>query len=237
LKFIDKFIYGQYDKIIAISPTSHLNLTKHLNEHNKIITINNGVDVSKVIEESKIIQNELKQKLQNKKVIIQVAGFRLSKDQDTVIKTLHELPQNYVVVFVGKGDRQDSCIALANQLGVTNRIHFLGAQNNIGSFLNLADVVVMSSNWEGFGRAAIEGMAVQKPVIATRVSGLAEVVEGAGLLFDVGDFKELSKHIIKLTTNQEFYTQIAESCFKRAHEYDIKNMVDQYEEVYKSLYT
>ena len=93
----------------------------------------------------------------------------------------------------------------------------------------------MSSHWEGFGRAAVEGMAFAKPVIATNVSGFADVVKGAGLLFETGAVGELTKLIIKLAENKSFYDEIAKKCAVRAQQYDIVHMIKKYEDIYLNI--
>lgn len=233
-KLLDQFIYKQYDKIIAISPETKGELTKHIGKSD-IITIPNGVDLLKVVEEAKEEVPYLTKKYLNKKIIVQVAGFRSSKDQDTVIKCLAVLPPGYVVFFVGDGDRFEFCKQLAKSLNVDDRIEFLGLQSNIGAIINIADILVMSSHWEGFGRAAVEGMALSKPVLATNVNGLAEVVSGAGLLFEAGDVNKL-KHLILQLEDETFYNEVAAECFIRAQRYDIKQMINAYELIYDELH-
>lgn len=230
-RWVDRFIYKQYNHIVSITPEANFNLTKHLNGKYAIATIYNGVDISK-------IKNGTKKKLNNvvpadKKIILQIAGFRAAKDQDTVIKSLSLLPQEYHVVFAGDGQRMNICKDLAKSLNVFDRISFLGLQNNVENILSCADVVVMSSHWEGFGRAAVEGMAAAKPVIATNVSGLSDIVGGAGLLFEVGDYKKLAGIIRNLCKDEKFYNEIAVKCAERAEKYDIKTMVDGYELLYE----
>jgi glycosyltransferase involved in cell wall biosynthesis len=233
-KLVDKILYKKYQSIIAISPEANTNLAKHLNFKHKIITINNGVDIKNLIVESS--KNENNFDFSEKKVILQIAGFRASKDQDTLIKALTILPEDYLAVFVGNGDRMEFCINLSKELNVYHKILFLGLQSNVGAIIKMADIVVMSSHWEGFGRAAIEGMALGKPVIATNVSGLAEVVGGAGILFEVGDYNELASIIKNLVNDLQLYNSIAQNCKERAMLYDSEKMIKQYEDVYLDLY-
>lgn len=68
-------------------------------------------------------------------------------------------------------------------MGVADRTHFLGERSDIDDLWRIADIGVMSSHWEGFGLAAVEGMAHGKPVLASEVSGLADVVRYHELLF------------------------------------------------------
>lgn len=234
-KYIERYIYKQYEEIIAITPEAKKNLEQHLNRYQNIVTIYNGVDLNKIASEKDSLPISFKEKYKGKKILVQVASFRDQKDQDTLIKTMRLLPTNFHVLFVGDGERITACKKLAESLGVSTKISFLGLQDNVGGVLNIADVVIMSSHWEGFGRAAIEGMAAKKPVVGTNVPGLAEIVKDAGLLFEVGDENELARLILKLCNNEEFYNEIANKCFERAKDFDIKKMVSSYEEVYKKL--
>jgi glycosyltransferase involved in cell wall biosynthesis len=198
-------------------------------------TIYNGIDLHKVRMEATIVKPDLQSQFSNKKLLVQVAGFRDQKDQDTVIKALTVLPEEFVAVFVGEGKRMETCKALANELKVADRVVFMGLQSQVGSILGMAEFVVMSSHWEGFGRAAVEGMALRKPVLASDVPGLSDVVSGAGLLFEVGDYKTLANSIVELSSNKHYYDEVASKCYDRAEIYDIKNMVQAYEEIYNQL--
>lgn len=96
-------------------------------------------------------------------------------------------------------------------------------------------MVVMSSHIEGFGLAAVEGMSVGKPFIASDVDGLNDVIRGAGLLFRHGDDKQLAELITTLINDKELYNKVANQCLERAKQYDISGMVEGYMKVYKEL--
>ena len=106
---------------------------------------------------------------------------------------------------------------------------------DVPSILQAADVVVMSSHWEGFGLAAVEGMAAQKPVIVSDVRGLREVAQNYGILFPHGDDEALANEIRHLAEDIEYYDQISERCYERARQFDINDMVDAYYQQYISL--
>ena len=161
-------------------------------------------------------------------LLMQIAGFREQKDQDCVLRALKILPQGVHAVFVGDGERRKDCEKLAEEFGVRERAHFLGVRADVPALLKAADIVVMSSHWEGFGLAAVEGMAAGKPVVASDVPGLAEVVGGAGILFPQGDESALADTIMRLATDKDFYAQISEQCKKRACDFDIKTMAKKY---------
>lgn len=235
-KYIDRFIYNQYSKIICISDSVTNNLSAHIDKKStRIITISNGVNTLSYINAKRVDRYEVLGKSITGPLLVQVANFRKSKDQDTVIRAISILPNEYQLALMGDGIRKGICENLAKDLGVADRVHFLGVRNDVPEILNASDLVVMSSHWEGFGLAAVEGMASGKPTIASDVSGLSEIVEGAGLLFKHGNFKQLSYIIKQLMSEPELYKDVAYKCKERAMQYNISRMADQYEMIYLSV--
>ena len=123
----------------------------------------------------------------------------------------------------------------ASELGVSDRVKFLGMRQDIPALIASCDIGIQSSHWEGFGLTAVEFMAAGKPVIASRVPGLEQVVEGAGALFEKGNDLELAAIIKRLAANRNEYNRVAERCRIRAKEYDISKMAKAYVNVYQSL--
>ena len=194
----------------------------------KICTINNGVDVEGIHEAVPI--EELKTE---KFVAVMVAGFREAKDQDTLIKAMALLPkEQYEVWLVGDGSRRDSLQFTVYSLHIQGSVKFLGLRTDVPNILKTADVVVMSSHWEGLSLSNIEGMSAGKPFIASDVNGLREVTKDYGLLFPHEDAEALAHLIQQLHDDPAFYDQVAQRCYERAREYDITTMVERYNEVY-----
>ena len=167
--------------------------------------------------------------------IIQVAGFRYQKDQDTVIRALQYLPRNYNLYLVGDGARREELESLVSVLNLQRQVHFLGARTDVPSLLQKSDVVVVSSHWEGFGLAAVEGMAAGKPVFASDIVGLREVVGGAGILFGHGNERDLAEKVEYIMSNMSYYRKIAEKCRQRAKGFDISKTVAGYIRTYQDL--
>lgn len=160
-----------------------------------------------------------------------VAGFRSQKDQDTLIKAFSYLPEDkYELWIVGDGVRRAELETIAR--GKEN-IKFLGVRSDIPEILNTADIVVMSSHYEGLSLSSVEGMSVGKPFIASDVDGLHEVVNGYGILVPHQAPKALADEITHLATDTTYYLQVASKCWQRAMMYDIKTMVKGYYEVYR----
>ena len=233
-KWIDKFVYRHYHKIIAISDKTAESLINYLGDEERICVIENGIDITRITK-AKAIEKKNLGCTEQDKLILQVARFSEQKDQDTLIRCLKLLPTSYHAVFVGDGTRKIICENLAIQEGVKDRVHFLGERHDVPRILQSADVVVMSSHCEGFGLAAVEGMAAGKPVIASDVPGLSEVVKGAGILFEPGNIRMLSEQINTILMDSNYYEKIAHQCLMRAKKYDIHIMGKRYEEIYQSI--
>ena len=147
------------------------------------------------------------------------------------------LPDHFKLILVGEGPLRNECELLVNVLGLEERVFFLGNRNDVESILKTADLSILSSKWEGFGLVAVEGMATGKPVIASNVTGLSEVVEGAGLLFEKGNELQLA-NIIKcllLSENLNYYNEISQKCKIRAQQFDINTMVSKSISLYNNL--
>lgn len=231
---IDKWMYSRYAKVISISEATTEALRNYINIKTPVITIPNGIDIKKYTE-----ANPLNRKAigisDNAFLLMMVAGFRYQKDQDTIIRAITLLPDCIQLCLVGDGVRRKHCEELAIGLGVQDRIAFTGMRTDIPNVLKMADVVVMSSHFEGFGLAAVEGMAAGKPVIASDVPGLKDIVQGYGLLFPSGNVEILSTHILKLMEDKAHYGKIAKQCQERAWDFDIQKMIEGYVGVYEEL--
>lgn len=114
-------------------------------------------------------------------------------------------------------------------------IELVSSRTDVSRLLKSVEISVVSSHWEGFGLAAVEGMAVGKPVIASNVEGLCGVVNGAGILFEKGNDKELANIVKELLSDIDYYNKVGKAGFERAKQYDINSMVDKQIQLYNEL--
>ena len=231
---IDRWMYGRYRHVICISPATKDNLRQFLGQTPTATSmIYNGIDVKR-FNEAKATDIG-KEEFGCRVALMQVAGFRYQKDQDTVIRALTLLPDDIHLFLVGGGERENELKALASSLGVMQRVHFMGIRPDVPQLLKAADIIVMSSHWEGFGLAAVEGMAAGRPVIASDIQGLGDVVRGAGILIQPRNHTALADEIMKLDADSALYASVAEKCAQRANDYDLAKMVHAYENVYNQI--
>ncbi len=227
---IDKWMYRQYERIICIANSTASNLENFIGSSSDIQVINNGIELAKFRSASnnKVYPDD-------EIIISMIAGFRPQKNQDTLIRAMSLLPDNYRLWLVGDGERRGLLEALTAQLGLNNRVEFLGVRTDIPAIMEKSHIIVLSSHWEGLSLSSVEGCASGRPVIASDVQGLREVVGGAGILFPDGDHKRLAHEIIHLATDSDYYDSIVKLCQNRANDYDINIMAQRYNEVYLSL--
>lgn len=226
-KPIDRFIYSKYDLIISVSKKTEENLIDWINPKNnrlaKNIVIENGVDLLKIEDAQAYRKTDLATNIGNNTRLVCMAGrFTQQKDQPTLIRAMGKLPDNVHLLLLGEGELQGLCENLAHELNISHRVHFLGFRLDVPEILKTVDIVVQSSHWEGFGLAAVEGMAAGKPLIASNVEGLSEVVYGYGMIFEKGNDSELASLISKLIGDKDLYNETATICKKRSGDFSIQ---------------
>ena len=136
------------------------------------------------------------------KIILHISTFRPIKritDCVEVVARLRKPGGKFAVklLMCGDGPERADAEALAQRLGVADCVQFVGKkpQSVIREYLSVADLFLLPSQSESFGLSALEAMACEVPVIATRVGGIPEVVEegGCGYLFEIGDVKGMAE--------------------------------------------
>ncbi len=226
---LDRWMYDQYDKIIAITNGTKDNLVKYLpNTAEKTIVIENGIDIIQYQTAPAIQWNQVIPTFASgEKIILMAAAMREQKDHETVIRASKLLPKHYRIVFVGEGERLEQVKEYAENFGQGN-ITFLGRRSDLPSLMKSADVFVLSSHWEGFGLVVVEAAATGTPVVASNVTGLNEVVSNiGGILFNPGDEEDLATKIANVLND--------ELLIMNSDKYSIKQTVDQYIKIYKKL--
>jgi glycosyltransferase involved in cell wall biosynthesis len=236
-KWIDQFVYKQYNKVVTISNDVDFAIKKHLGFRLEYFElIKNGIDF-KIINKSKPYNKSqlCEQLLKTDFVVTQVSSFQYPKDQITLIDAIANLPTNIKCLLVGDGIERINCERYVKDRNLENKVFFLGKRIDVYEIMKTSDVLVLSSKYEGMPISCLESLFCNKPFIGTNVPGIREVVAGYGLLFDFLDSKQLSKHIFDLFIDPEYYSKISNSCLLRSKDFDISLTVKAYSKLYKSL--
>ena len=227
-RMLDRWMYGRYDKVVCISELTKKNLLQHIGDsfEDKCVIIYNGIDITTFANSSS--------PLPNGKKILMVSAFREQKDQKTLIRTMKELPSEYMLELAGGGEERliTECKLLVQELHLDERVKFLGVRTDIPALLNAANVVVLSSHYEGLSLSSLEGMASGRPFVASDVEGLRDIVGGYGVLFPHEDSIALANIIRKLCEDASYAKEVAVRCQARAKMFDISIMTQKYLEIY-----
>ena len=140
-----------------------------------------------------------------KSLLVHLSNFRPVKRILDVVEIFARVARAVParLLLIGDGPDRSAAERLALRLGIHDRIHFLGKQDNVNELLPLADLMLMPSEMESFGLAALEAMACGVPAIATRVGGVPELIDDGvnGRLFPVGDVDGMAAAAIALLTD------------------------------------
>ncbi len=174
------------------------------------------------------------------KILIHVSNFRPVKRPLDVIRTFAavaaEMPAR--LLLVGEGPELPAAEALAEELGVRDRVHALGQRAEIERVLPCADLFLLPSETESFGLAALEAMACGVPALASDVGGLPEVIEHgvSGVLCPLGDTATMATRALDLLHDAEAYEKMSQAARTRAVErFDRSLSIGAYESAYARL--
>lgn len=233
-RYIEKFIYYQFDKVVCLTDDVKAFVIKNLKVHNdKLTVIENGVNIEKI---DKIISYDRKDWGYNAEdiLILMAARFEVQKDYDTLISALKFLPEKFKLILAGEGSRWSFYKKKVKEEKLENRVSFIGNRTDIFKIIKMVDYNVLSSHFEGLSLSALEGLASGKPFIASDVSGL-NFIKNYGLLFEKGNAKELANLFLKLDVNEELYRETVKKCLLLSKEFGIGKMTDKYIDVYKKI--
>jgi len=142
------------------------------------------------------------------------------------------------LALIGDGPDRSTAEWLANSLGIHDRVHFLGKQDRVNELLPLADLMLMPSEMESFGLAALEAMACQTPAIATRVGGVPELITDGvdGLIFPIGEVDAMAEACVALLADSERHLAMRKAARKTAQDrFCSTRILPRYIEFYESL--
>ena len=176
----------------------------------------------------------------NEAILMHLSNFRPVKRVVDVVRifaqVVREMPAQ--LVLIGDGPDRSAAEWLAHDLGIQAKVHFMGKLERIHEVLPLADILLMPSELESFGLAALEAMACKVPSIATRVGGVPELIDDGvtGLLYPVGDIEGMSLGALGLLKDRERLNAMREAGRKTAQKRFCSSLVvPHYVRYYESV--
>ncbi len=207
-KYLDKFLLRFTDRVVVVSNGMASGLNHRWISEEKICTIYNAVDPDELIRVNANINIREQYKISEEAPLVAVVG-RFSQEKGHSFFT-EVLPQIVIqlpelkVMFIGDGPLKEDIQQQVDQYGLKSHVIFTGYQRNLHDFYRAIDLLVLPSLSEGMPNVALEAMLHAKPVVATRVGGVPEViVDGeTGILVDSQSPDQLAEAVIRLFNNR-----------------------------------
>ncbi|MFD0586935.1 N-acetyl-alpha-D-glucosaminyl L-malate synthase BshA [Paenibacillus sp. GCM10027627] len=173
----------------------------------------------------------------HEKILMHISNFRPVKRVGDVIDIFERVSKQIPakLLLVGEGPELSKTQYKINSMGLQDRVHFLGKQEDVAQVISLADVLLLPSEKESFGLVALEAMACGVPTIGSNAGGIPELITHGetGYLSPIGDVEQMSDYAITLLTDDELREKVREACLHRArHDFCNDYITDQYERIY-----
>ena len=221
-RFIARIILHKIGNLICPSRAGSQLLAKNCRlESNKIRIIYNGVDHTPVYD-SDMQEIVVRYNLAGKRIVVCVSRLVKRKGLETLIfafKRVTEVIFNAVLLLVGDGYLLSKLKALALREGIAHNVIFAGFHPKVHNFFGLSEVAVVPSLYESFSYSVTEAMIQAKPVVATQVGGIPELInESCGILVPPADVSALSAAIIKILQDRSHAIELGQKAQERAKE-------------------
>lgn len=232
------FSIDKSDGVTAVSHALKKQTFEAFDISNDIKVIHNFIDLNRFSRQNK---EHFKQAIapNGERIFIHVSNFRKVKRVDDVIKmfALVEKEISATLLMIGDGPDRYKMEALCREMGLCDKIRFLGKQEAVEELLAISDIFVMPSENESFGLAALEAMACQVPVISSNVGGIPEVnIDGVtGYISSVGDIEAMAKNALSILKSEEELTKFRKAALTQAERFSIDYILPQYEDYYAEI--
>ncbi|WP_299155559.1 N-acetyl-alpha-D-glucosaminyl L-malate synthase BshA [uncultured Christiangramia sp.] len=230
------FSINKSDYVTSVSESLKEDTLRHFDVKTDIEVIPNFIDVSKFQKKTFTdCQRELMAQ-SDEKIITHVSNFRKVKRVDDVVKIFFEIQKSVSarLMMVGEGPERETAEKLVRDLGMRDKVLFLGQSNEIDKILCFSDLFLLPSETESFGLAALEAMVHSVPVISSNTGGLPEVNKDdfSGYLHEVGDVSAMANSAISILETEEVLRKFKRQAGETARDFDINMIVPRYEELY-----
>jgi glycosyltransferase involved in cell wall biosynthesis len=244
--FFDRLSERFVDRFLVVSEALRKTMIDgHKITPDKVIRVYNGIELNEYRpnnsgQSSRQIRNQYG--IETTEVLIGAIGRLVwQKGFEYLIKSLPEIAKRHAaikVIFVGDGPYKESLQMLCRQLGVEDKTIFTGYRSDMKEILSAIDIKAIPSLAEGFPMVTLEAMAMEKPIVATSIDGIAEqITDGVeGILVPPKDPVALALAINRIIENKELARSLGSAARKRVErEFTVEKMIDETEKAYRAL--
>lgn len=238
---LDRLTQGWVDRYVCVSRSvAEFSATTGRLPSPKLVVIPNGIDLAKYPARQPADLNAMGIPT-GRRVVTFVGRLESQKGVQWLIEAapawLEKLPDCDLLV-VGEGPLRHTLEATCQAEGLAGRVHFAGWRTDVPEILAASDLLVLPSAWEGMPNVVLEAMASRRPVVASNVEGIEELLGATAPQQTVryGDSKDLVDKVVSLMSDQTAAARVAESNRRRVEEnFAISRMVAAYEDLWESL--
>ena len=233
---IEKILAIKTDRIINISKSEYESALKYkIAPEKKMCIIENGIDFTKFKNNDKYREETRKKyHIEKNDIVIGVVG-RLTEQKDpmTMIKAfelVHKENKNTRLMYVGSGELEEKVKQYAKEKNILDQVIITGWVKDVEQYIPAFDIAVLPSKWEGFGLVLIEYMACDKPIIATNVGGISDIIENYknGMLISKENDKQLTNAVEEYFQDEKLIKNIINFNREYRKKYDITNVIESH---------
>ncbi|MBV9574491.1 MAG: N-acetyl-alpha-D-glucosaminyl L-malate synthase BshA [Acidobacteriales bacterium] len=237
---ITRYSIEQSDGVTAISEYLRERTVREFEIKNPVQVIYNFVNCDLYVRNEEARKRRIEYAPNGERILVHLSNFRPVKRLTDTVEIFDRVRKKVPSKLLLIGDGPDRSLAerLAMKKGIHKDVLFLGKQDQVYEKLPVADVMLLPSELESFGLAALEGMACEVVPVATRVGGIPEVIDHgkSGFLAEVGDVATMARYAIELLTDDNRLQEMGKACRDAARSrFCASKIIPQYEEFYRRV--
>ena len=233
-----EFAINQSDAVTAVSESLKEDTYQFFDIKKNIEVIPNFIDPS-LYRFAEDIELRAQFAEKNEVIITHISNFRKVKRVDDVIRIFKGVQQQLSakLLMVGDGPELHQVKNLARELGISDKVFFLGKSKRIEQITSISDVFLLPSETESFGLVALEAMASGVAVVSSNVGGLAEVNKDGvtGFLNDVGDIEGMIASVLTILKDKDTLASFKTNALEHSQKFELNKIVPVYENLYLFL--
>lgn len=230
------FSINNSDVVTAVSEDLRSDTFTFFDVHKAIHVVPNFINVARY-DKIRINCERASVAKPNEVIVTHVSNFRPVKRVMDVVETFAKIRavMPAKLMMVGDGPDRLTAESRCHELGIWDDVVFYGKTNEVSKILCFSDVMLLPSQTESFGLAALEAMVAATPVISSNTGGLPEVnIHGkTGYLTAVSDVEAMAKHAITLLSDKELLVKLKQQAYAHACAFDVEKIVPKYEALYQ----
>lgn len=233
------FSINKSDVVTSVSESLKQDTLAFFDIKNDIHVIPNFVDKNKYARTKDNCHRSLMAR-DDERIITHVSNFRKVKRVPDVVSVFYQVQKQIPskLILVGEGPEKEGVERQVEELGIMDKVVFLGNSNEVEHILCFSDLFLLPSEKESFGLAALEAMITKTPVISSNTGGIPELNQHGvtGFLSEVGDIDDMVRNALTILKDDQTLERFKKNAYEVACRFDIEHIVPLYEAVYKKAY-